>query len=74
MYFQASLEERSCQKCEAIQDSYSLLKQKFSVASSLSSKLICYLIVIVFKKTQEVTKNQPKELGEAEGGGSPYAL
>lgn len=62
-------------KCEIIKDSYSLLKQKFSIASSFSNKLLCCLSVILFKEAQGVMKNSPKDMGEAEGGGGgPYAL
>jgi len=66
--FSGRVRRKILPKCGAIKDSYSLLKQKFSVTSSLSSKLTCCLIVILFKKAQGVTKNPPKELGEAEGG------
>lgn len=39
-------------KHEAVKDSHSALKQKFNVAFSFSNRLLCFLIMILFKKVQ----------------------
>lgn len=63
VYFQANLQEKSYPNVKlSIKDSYSLLKQKVSVAPSLSSNLHC-LIMILFKEAQEVKKSQPRRRG-----------
>lgn len=48
-------------KREAVEDSYSVLKQKFNIASSFSNRLLCFLIVILFKKVQRVKQKSTKD-------------
>lgn len=52
-------------KHEAVKDSHSALKQKFNVAFSFSNRLLCFLIMILFKKVQ-LRKNQSKKGGRTQ--------
>lgn len=52
-------------KHEVVKDSHSALKQKFNVAFSFSNRLLCFLIMILFKKVQ-LRKNQPKKGGRTQ--------